>query len=68
MSRGLDAGAAQHAALGSMAMRVGRQATVLAFEKVFLLQVFAFIVVLPLLFFLRVERSDAPAHVELSME
>jgi DHA2 family multidrug resistance protein len=68
VARGMDPGASEHFALATMAMRVGKQATVLAFEKVFLLQVFAFLVVLPLLFFLRVERSPAPAHVELPME
>jgi DHA2 family multidrug resistance protein len=68
MSHGMDAGAAQHAALASMAGRVARQASVLAFDKVFLLQGIAFVVVLPLLLFLRVERQPEPVHVEMSME
>lgn len=67
-SRGMDAGSAQHVALAATAGRVARQAVVLAFEKTFLLQVVAFVLVLPLLFFLRVERSPTPAHVELPTE
>jgi DHA2 family multidrug resistance protein len=67
-SRGLDPGSSQHIAIATMAGRVARQAAVLAFEKAFLLQVIAFVLVLPLLFFLRVERSQAPAHVELPTE
>lgn len=52
----------------AMAGRVALQGTVIGFEKTFVLQTIAFVVVLPLLFFLRVRRSSAPAHVELSME
>jgi DHA2 family multidrug resistance protein len=69
MSQGMDAASAQHAALASMSGRVARQATVLAFDKVFLLQGICFVIVLPLLFFLRVERrSTKPVHDEMSME
>ena len=49
---------------------VGRtmlQGTVIGFDKMFLLQTIAFLVVLPGLLFLRVKR-DKPAHVELSAE
>jgi DHA2 family multidrug resistance protein len=67
-ARGMDTGAAQHVALASAAGRVAQQASVLAFDKVFLIQSVAFVVILPLLFFLRVPRTQAPAHIELSME
>ena len=68
MSHGMDAGMAENASLMAMAGRVGRQAAVLAFDKVFLLQGVAFVAILPLLLFLRVKRSAEPVHVELSME
>jgi MFS transporter, DHA2 family, multidrug resistance protein len=67
-SHGMDPGGAQHVAIASMAGRVAREATVIAFDRVFLLQGIAFIAVLPLLYFLRVERSAEPSHVEMSME
>ena len=45
-----------------------RQAMVLSFEHVFLLQGALFLLVLPILFFLRVRRVEQPAHVELPVE
>ena len=51
-----------------MAGRVGLQATVLAFERVFLLQGIVFLGVLPLLFFLRRAKEHGDAHVEIGME
>jgi DHA2 family multidrug resistance protein len=65
--RGLDVVAAQGAALRSIAGRAALQGLVLAFEKVFLLQGVVFLVILPLLFFLRSDRTKV-AHVELSVE
>jgi DHA2 family multidrug resistance protein len=67
VAHGMDAAGAQAAALRAMAGRVGLQATVLAFERVFLLQGVVFLGVTPLLFFLREKRND-DRHVEMSME
>jgi DHA2 family multidrug resistance protein len=66
VAHGMDAVTAQAAALRAMAGRVGLQATVLAFERVFLLQGVVFVVVLPLLLFLR--ENGESRHVEMSME
>jgi hypothetical protein len=41
---------------------------VIGFEKTFVLQTIAFVVVLPLLLFLRVKRTEKPAHVEMPAE
>jgi DHA2 family multidrug resistance protein len=69
VQRGMDLVTAQATAIRALAGRVTLQGTVLAFEKVFLLQGVVFVLVLPLLWFLRVDRSGAPAqHVEMSME
>jgi DHA2 family multidrug resistance protein len=68
MAHGMDVAASQRAALAAMTGHVTQQAMVLAFEKVFLLQGIAFVVVLPLLLFLRVPKSPEPVHVELSAE
>jgi DHA2 family multidrug resistance protein len=68
-SRGMDPLGAQAAAIRAMAGRVGLQATVIAFERVFLLQGIVFLGVLPLLFFLRRAHAAAPStHVELGTE
>jgi DHA2 family multidrug resistance protein len=58
---------------GAMTQKViaGRtlmQGTVIGFDKTFILQAIAFVIVIPLLLFLRVQRAKAKAHVELSME
>jgi len=68
MAHGVDPIAAQATALRAMAGKVGMQGMVLAFEKTFLLQGVVFLIVLPLLLFLRVERSKTPAHIDLGME
>jgi DHA2 family multidrug resistance protein len=50
---------------------LGGQATVLAFDRLFLLQGILFIGVLPLLYFMRVPRVTDPSekpHIELAME
>lgn len=69
VERGLTAGSADVAALKMAAGRVTAQGLVLAFEKSFLLQGMAFVAVLPLLFFLRVDTKQrdsarTEAHVE----
>lgn len=64
MSRGLDPSAASHLTLQVINGRVAAQGATLTFAKVFILQGVAFLVVLPLLFFLRVGRRTkrtAPA-------
>lgn len=70
--RGLDLFAAQSGAVRALAGRVMREGTVIAFERVFLLQGLVFLCVLPLLLFLKADRGKAPegasAHVELGME
>ena len=53
-----------HSAFG----RVALQGVVIGFDKTFVLQTIAFIVVLPLLLFLRVKRTGTPAHVEIAVE
>jgi DHA2 family multidrug resistance protein len=52
----------------SLAGRVFLQGTVIGFDKTFILQTIAFVVVLPLLLFLRVKRSPVKAHVEMPTE
>ena len=56
MARGIDAASAQLLAVKALGGQAARQAMVLAFEKAFLLQGIAFLAVLPILFFLRVDR------------
>jgi DHA2 family multidrug resistance protein len=58
-AHGFPAREAQAAAVAAPAGRVRVQATVLAFEKAFLLQGLAFLTALPLLYFLRVRRGPA---------
>jgi hypothetical protein len=65
-AHGMDTVSAQAAAPRAMARRVGLQATVLAFERVFLLHGLVFVGVLPRLLCLR-EKSESK-HVEMSME
>jgi len=40
----------------------------IGFDKTFILQTIAFVVVIPLLLFLRVKRAETRAHVEMSMD
>jgi DHA2 family multidrug resistance protein len=69
--RGLDAVQAQDTAMRALDGLVSQQATLLAFDRVFLLAGFAFLAVLPLLFFLKTPevKKDQPAvkvdvHIE----
>jgi MFS transporter, DHA2 family, multidrug resistance protein len=68
-ARGLDPVSAQQAALRALDGMVTRQAMVLSFEKVLLLTGILFLCVLPLLFFLKVNRQGPreKVHVELEM-
>jgi DHA2 family multidrug resistance protein len=67
-ARGQDALTAQHTALAAVSGSVRLQAAVLAFEKTFLLQAVAFVIVLPLLFFLRVSEKRSTEHVDIGIE
>ena len=66
-ARGLDPVAAHDAALRSLSGVVARQATVVAFDHMFLFAGIVFLGVIPLLFFLRAPDVEAvaPAHVEI---
>jgi len=48
--------------------RAALQGVVIGFDKTFILQTIAFVIVLPLLVFLRVKRAGKPAHVEMPVE
>jgi DHA2 family multidrug resistance protein len=67
-ARGIDPVSARRAGLASLYGAVARQATVMAFEKIFLLAGIAFLVVLPLLIFLRRGDADGPKKVHVEME
>jgi DHA2 family multidrug resistance protein len=67
-ARGMDPVSAKSMALRAMAGRAAQQGAVLAFEKTFLMQGVVFVLVMPLLFFLRVgerEKSDEPLEIPL---
>jgi DHA2 family multidrug resistance protein len=51
-----------------LGMELYRQATVLSFDRLFLLQGILFLGVLPLLYFVRVPRTDEKVHVEMPAE
>jgi len=61
-SRGFDPRTASQAAPAALAGILTRQAMVLSFEKMFLLAGICFLVILPLLFFLKVDRSAEQGH------
>ena len=61
VSRGMDPVSARAAAPGAMAGLVARQAMVLSFEKIFLLAGFCFLAILPMLLFLKTDRSETAA-------
>jgi MFS transporter, DHA2 family, multidrug resistance protein len=61
-SRGLDPATAAQAAPAALLGTVARQAMVLSFEKVFLLGGICFLAILPLLLFLKVDRSAEQGH------
>jgi DHA2 family multidrug resistance protein len=61
-ARGLDPATAAQAAPAALAGMIARQSLVLSFEKVFLLGGICFLAILPLLFFLKVDRSAEQGH------
>ncbi|HET9754543.1 MAG TPA: MFS transporter, partial [Myxococcales bacterium] len=69
--RGLDPATAGAAAPAALAGQVAQQAMVLSFEKMFLLAGICFMAILPLLLFLKVDRSaeagmeKAEVHLEM---
>ena len=65
-AKGFDPHDAKQAALSALDFSVRTQASVLAYDKIFLLAGILFLLVLPLLLFLRVDRnlSVAPGHTE----
>ncbi|MCA9677010.1 MAG: DHA2 family efflux MFS transporter permease subunit [Kofleriaceae bacterium] len=68
MAHGFDAVQAGAIAIRSVQGKVAVQGLVIGFEKAFLVQGIAFLFVLPLLLFLKVQRTAAPAHIETSLE
>lgn len=68
IAHGVDPTAAPALAGRAIGGAMMRQAMVLSFERVFLLQGALFLLVLPVLYFLRVQRAAAPVHVELPAE
>ncbi|HWA78564.1 MAG TPA: DHA2 family efflux MFS transporter permease subunit [Polyangiaceae bacterium] len=67
-ARGYDLNSAQIAARRALAGVVGRQATVLTFDKLFLLSGILFLVVLPLLLFLKSPDHGRKAAVDTHVE
>jgi DHA2 family multidrug resistance protein len=68
IAHGVDAVSAQAGAMRAVAGKIYEQATVLSFDRVFLLQGVLFVGVLPLLFFLRVPRTREATKVEMPAE
>ena len=68
LAQGLTNDAAQAFTQKILAGRAVLQGTVLGFDKTFILQAIAFIIVIPLLLFLRVKRTAQKTHVELPTE
>lgn len=68
MARGMDAVSAKAAAMRAMTGTVMAQSTVLSFDHIFILAGGLFLLVLPLLYFLRMPKQEKPAASELHME
>jgi len=68
MARGMTGDVAGALIQKSLAGRALMQGTVIGFDKTFILQALAFIIILPLLLFLRVKRAEAKVHVDLPVE
>jgi DHA2 family multidrug resistance protein len=68
MAHGMAADAAAAMTQRALAGRTVLAGTVIGFDRTFVLQAIAFVIVIPLLLLLRVKRAQAKAHVELSME
>jgi len=70
IARGMDAASARTAALRAMTGSVMAQSTVLSFDHIFILAGGLFLLVLPLLFFLRMpkqEKATAPGEMHMEM-
>jgi hypothetical protein len=65
---GFDPTTAKSAALAALDGQVLQQAAVLAFEKTFLVSGIVFLAVLPLLLFLKVNRSGAAGAAHAALE
>ncbi|HKS25081.1 MAG TPA: DHA2 family efflux MFS transporter permease subunit [Thermoanaerobaculia bacterium] len=65
--RGFDAHGAQVTATQMLDMQVRRQAMVISFEKLFYLSGILFLLVLPLVFFLRMPEHAEPVEVHMEM-
>jgi DHA2 family multidrug resistance protein len=68
IAHGYDTFSAQAAAGRAIGGALYQQATVLSFDRVFILQGILFLGVIPLLFLVRVPRTKAPVHVEMPAE
>jgi DHA2 family multidrug resistance protein len=69
IARGMDTVSARSAAVRAMTGSVMAQSTVLSFDRIFVLAGGLFLLVLPLLFFLRMPKQDQPADSgEVHME
>jgi DHA2 family multidrug resistance protein len=69
MAHGMDVGTATTATLANLTMRVGRAASVLSFEKTFLVGAILFVIASPLVLLLRkpAEKSGPAPHVEIEV-
>jgi len=67
-THGLDPAAADAAAHGALAGAIARQATVLTFDRLFLLSGLLFMMVLPVLYFLKSPDHEAPKPVQVHAE
>ena len=68
LAHGIDVGASKMMAGKVIGGAMYRQATVLSFDRVFIFQGILFLVVLPILYFLKVKRTGQPAekiHIDL---
>ncbi|MGE0705506.1 MAG: DHA2 family efflux MFS transporter permease subunit [Vicinamibacterales bacterium] len=68
LARGMDAVSAQSAAVRALAGTAVQQSTVLSFDRIFVLAGGLFLLVLPLLYFLRMSPAGGPAVSDVHME
>jgi DHA2 family multidrug resistance protein len=68
VARGMDAVSAQSAAIRSLAGAAVQQSMVLSFDRIFVLAGGLFLLVLPLLYFLRMSPDAGPAPEDVHME
>jgi DHA2 family multidrug resistance protein len=68
MARGMDAVSAQSAALRALAGTAIRQSTVLSFDRIFVLAGGLFLLVLPLLYFLRMSSGESSGTGDMHVE